>query len=498
MMLGAILERDAPIRQRIESALNLNLSPAASKTFKLRRMNASLGVGRYSMAVLTGSAWIAAALSLAIGLIVAASALHAFDATVEHRIFAFVSHHRLLLAGALLGSQIILFLAIIAYGSRGQQLTELLSEAQRQTTDAVGAAAVGLWRWSAETELLWLTDEAKAILRLAPTAVCDPEQIAALIHPDDLPRLRDTIIAASKSGVPFDVNIRLAVEDSRPGRWLRCRGRSLADGQDRIMRIDGTLVDISERMEMQTEISRQRQSLIHLSRVGTIGKLSGALAHELSQPLTAIMNNAYAIDRMLNQKPVNLSEVRDAISDIIEDDSRVNAVISHLRALLKKDNADFGPVDMTLLIHKVLGLVRKELALHRVKPVIAIAPDFPTVWGDEVQLQQLLLNLIMNAVDAIGSSGKDGGSLSITAYSTDGPGGTYHLCVSDTGGGFKPGVMEKLFEPFYSTKEQGLGLGLSISHAIVNAHNGTIRAENNNEGGATFHVTLPMTNGKHA
>jgi len=227
----------------------------------------------------------------------------------------------------------------------------------------------------------------------------------------------------------------------------------------RITRIDGTLVDISERVAMQTEINRQRQSLIHLSRVGTIGKLSGALAHELSQPLTAIMNNAYAIDRMLRQKPVNISEVRDAISDIIEDDSRVNAVISHLRALLKKDNADFGPVDMTLLIHKVLGLVRKELALHRVKPVIAIAPDFPAVWGDEVQLQQLLLNLIMNAVDAIGANGKGSGSLSITAHA-DGASGTYHLCVSDTGGGFKPAVMEKLFEPFFSTKEQGLGLGI--------------------------------------
>jgi C4-dicarboxylate-specific signal transduction histidine kinase len=345
--------------------------------------------------------------------------------------------------------------------------------------------------------LLWLTDQAKKILRLAPAAVYDPAQCVALIHPDDLPRLRDAVIAASRSGTPFDVNVRLAAEDVRPGRWLRCRGLSQTDARGRITRIDGTLVDISERVAMQTEINRQRQSLIHLARVGTIGKLSGALAHELSQPLTAIMNNAYAIDRMLRQKPVNISEVQDAISDIIEDDSRVNDVISHLRALLKKDNADFGPVDMTLLIHKVLGLVRKELALHRVKPVIAMAPDFPAVWGDEVQLQQLLLNLIMNAVDAIGSHGKGSGSLSITAHA-DGAGGIYHLCVSDTGGGFKSAVTEKLFEPFFSTKEQGLGLGLSISQAIVNGHNGTIRAENNNEGGATFHVTLPMANGKHA
>jgi len=232
--------------------------------------------------------------------------------------------------------------------------------------------------------------------------------------------------------------------------------------------------------------------------VGTVGKLSGALAHELSQPLTAIMHNAHAIDRMLRQKPVNIAEIGDAISDIIEDDSRVRDVIRHLRALLKKDDADFGQVDMTLLIHKVLGLVRKELALHRIKPVVAIAQNFPPVWGDEVQLQQLLLNLIMNAVDAIESKGKQGGTLSITVDNADGPGGAYHLSISDTGGGFKPGVAEKLFEPFFSTKKQGLGLGLSISEAIVRGHNGSIRAENNAEGGASFHISLPVTGKKPA
>ena len=498
MMLGAILDGGTPLRQRIESALNLNLSPAVGKRQKTQYANAQPGVSRHGMTVLAGSIWIAAALSLIICIIIAAGALYAFDTNAERRIFEFINHHRLLVASLFLASQVILMLAIITYASRSQQLGKLLSETQSQITDAIGAAEVGLWDWNAETKTLWFTDRAKEILRLAPAAVCDPAQIAALAPPDDLARLRDAVIAASKSGAPFNMDIRLTTEEGRPRRWLRCQGRSQTDGQGRITHIGGTLIDISDRIAMQTEINRQRQSLIHLSRVGTIGKLSGALAHELSQPLTAIMNNAHAIDRMLSQKPINIPEVRDAISDIIEVDSRLNSVISHLRALLKKDDAAFGPVDMTLLIHKVLGLVRKELAIHRVKPVIAIAPDFPVVWGDEVQLQQLLLNLIMNAVDAIGSNGKGSGSLSITAYSTHAPDGAYHLCVSDTGGGFKPGIAEKLFEPFFSTKEQGLGLGLSISQAIVSGHNGTIQAENNDEGGATFHVTLPMANEKAA
>jgi C4-dicarboxylate-specific signal transduction histidine kinase len=153
---------------------------------------------------------------------------------------------------------------------------------------------------------------------------------------------------------------------------------------------------------------------------------------------------------------------------------------------------------MTLLIHKVLGLVRKEMALHRVKPVVAVSPDFSMVYGDDVQLQQLLLNLIMNAIDAIEMRGNGAGTLSITAYTEDGPAGLYHLRISDTGCGFDPAIREKLFEPFFSTKKDGLGLGLSISAAIVRGHNGTIRVENNSDGGTTFHIALPVAHEKVA
>ncbi|HET7085577.1 MAG TPA: ATP-binding protein [Rhizomicrobium sp.] len=491
MMLGAILNSEIELRQRVESALDGKQPPQAGENLDNRHMNASAAARRHGRTMLAGSTWIAAALSLIICLAAAVIALHALDVS-EARVFQFVDRHRLPLAILIFGSQAILLLTVVVRGGHSQKLEELLSETQGQITHAIGAAEVGLWRWNAKTKLLWLTDRTREILRLAPATLYDPTRIASMIHPEDLPRLRDALLAGGKSGAPFDVEVRLAVKEGEPARWLRCRGRSQTDGQGNITRIDGTVIDISDRIAMQTEIDRQRQSLIHLSRVGTIGKLSNALAHEINQPLTAIMSNAHAIDRMLDQKPINVAEMRNAISDIIEDDTRVNAVITHLRALLKKDSADFGRVDMTFLIHKVIGLVRKELALRRVKPIIAVAPDSPMVWGDEIQLQQLLLNLIMNALEAIESNGNGGGSLTITAYGTHGTGGTYHLCISDTGGGFKPGGAERIFEPYFSTKAQGLGLGLSISAAIVDAHKGAIAAENNNEGGASFHITLPM------
>lgn len=485
-MIGAILDTATPLRKRLESALRPYQSPAAQKKSRPLHTDAPFSLGER-----LAPTWIATALSSAICIIAAAGAVAMFEAESGRRAIQFIEDHFPLATALFFGPQVILALAVFAYDNHNRRLKRLLSETQHYITYAVGGAEVGLWRWNAETGRLWLTDRAREILKIPPTMEPDPAELTALVEPDDLAALRNAIAVSSRSGASFDANVRLQGKGEEPTRWLRCQGRSQTDGEGRIIRIGGMLLDISERMTMQTEIDRQRQSLIHLSRVGTIGKLSGALAHELSQPLTAIMHNAHAIDRMLTQKPINIAEMRDAISDIIEDDARVNDVIRHLRALLKKDNADFRRVDMTFLVHKVLGLVRKEMALHRVKPVVAISPNFPPVWGDEVQLQQLLINLIMNAIDAIESNGKEGRVISITAYSSDGPGGTYHLCISDTGGGFKPGVTEKLFEPFFSTKDQGLGLGLSISQAIVSGHNGTIRAENNNEGGASFHITLP-------
>lgn len=495
-MIGAILETATPFRKRIESALRSNHWPAQGS--KPLHAEASFGAEERSADVLPTSIWIVAALSSVICFIAVASVVGLFAPDAGHRAIQFIDNHFPLVAALVFGPQIILVLAVFAYDNQSRRLRQLLSETQHYVTYAIGGAEVGLWRWNAETRQLWFTDRSKEILGLAPAAELDPAKITALVEPDDLAALRQAIAASGKSGLPFDTNIRLMGKSGEPARWARCQGRSQTDDQGRILRLGGTLIDISDRMAMQAELNRQRQSLIHLSRVGTIGKLSGALAHELSQPLTAIMNNAHAIERMLSQKPVNIPEVRDAISDIIEDDARVNDVIRHLRALLKKDNTSFGRVDMTLLIHKVLGLVRKEMAFHRVKPVVAVSPDFSMVCGDDVQLQQLLLNLIMNAIDSIESKGKGAGTLSITAYTEEGSAGLYHLRISDTGSGFEPAIREKLFEPFFSTKKDGLGLGLSISAAIVRGHSGTIRAENNNDGGATFHITLPVANEKFA
>ena len=487
MMFGAVLESETLQRQRIESALKSVSLPATPS--RLSAANKFFYALRYGNSALTLSTWLATPASALITLMLVIAAL----GIAGPDILQFTYNHRLLAAALFLGAHLIPVLTVAAHSIRSGKLENRLAEIGSQIACTVRTAEVGLWRWNAETKSLELTDLTKEILRLNPAAEYDPAEIMALLNPDDLAAIQNAICAECESGKSFDVTFRLIPRVGEPARWLRCRGHPQADEQGRTVCIGGTLVDVSERVAMQTQIERQRQSLIHLSRVGTVGKLSGALAHELSQPLTAILNNAHAIERMLNQQPLNLPELRNAISDIIEDDSRVRDIIRHLRCLLKKDSSGFGRVDMTLLIHKILGLVRRELALHRVKVVAKIAPDVPLVWGDDVQLQQLLLNLVTNAIEAIAASEIPGGLLTITAYGANkAPNAIFHLSISDTGNGLPSAAAENVFDAFYSTKKEGMGLGLWICSAIANGHNGTIAAKNNREGGATFHVTLPV------
>lgn len=493
MMLGAVLESEMPQRQRIESALKSVFSPAAA--LKLSATNKFFGALRQGNGTPALAAWIAIPASALITFMLAMAAL----GMAGPDILRFAHNHRLLVAALFLGAQLILILTVAAYRIRNGELADRLAKIGSQITSAIGTAEVGLWCWNAQTQQLELTDRTKEILALNPAAEYDSANLMALVNADDRTATRHAIRAECKSGRPFDVTFRLIPKEGEPVRSLRCRGRSQIDENDHTMCISGTLVDVSEHVAMQSEIERQRKTIIHLSRVGAVGNLSGALAHELSQPLTAIMNNAHAIERMLNQTPVNIPELRNAVSDIIEDDSRVRDVIRHLRSLLRKDSSGFDRVDMTLLIHKVLGLVRRELALHRIKVIVKIAPDVPPVWGDDVQLQQLLLNLITNAIDAMATSETPGGSLTITAYGADkAPNVIFHLCIADTGNGLPSAAPGSVFDAFYSTKDEGLGLGLSICRAIVSGHQGTIGAENNGEGGATFHITLPIVSAKLA
>ncbi len=251
----------------------------------------------------------------------------------------------------------------------------------------------------------------------------------------------------------------------------------------------GIGIDITARKESELEIERQRNELAHLSRVTMLGELSGSLAHELNQPLAAILANAQAAQRFLAQEPPNLAEVADILADIVADDRHAGSVIQGLRLLLKKGEMRQEPVDLNEAVRAVLKLVRSDLLNAHVAAVATLAPDLPAVRGDRVQLQQVLLNLVANASEAM--AGVAVGQRRLAIVSAVDSSGMVRLSVADRGCGIAAGDLERVFEPFVTTKAQGLGLGLAVCRRLVEAHGGRLWAETATPAGACFHFTVP-------
>jgi signal transduction histidine kinase len=249
------------------------------------------------------------------------------------------------------------------------------------------------------------------------------------------------------------------------------------------------LVQGTRRRRAEKMADELRRELTHLSRVETIGELSGALAHELNQPLTAILSNAQAARRLLAMNPANIDQVREALEDIMSDDKRAGLVIQRLRGMLKRSEVQAQLVDLNEAIRDVLEIARGDLSARGVSVLAELQAGLPGVIGDRVQLQQVLLNLILNGCDAMAGVDQEQRRLTVVTRSADGAG--VGFAVVDRGIGIGSGDMERIFQPFVTTKHDGLGLGLAICRTIVTAHGGRLWATNNDDAGATLHVALP-------
>jgi C4-dicarboxylate-specific signal transduction histidine kinase len=241
------------------------------------------------------------------------------------------------------------------------------------------------------------------------------------------------------------------------------------------------------------EIEQRRKEVTHLTRVAILGELSGALAHELNQPLTAILSNAQAAQRLLARAPIDLAELGEILKDIVTDDIRAGEVIARLRALLRKEEANLQPLDLNEVTTEVLALARSELIERHVAVSTRLAPGLPRARGDRVQLQQVMLNLLLNACEAM--SANEPAKRILTASTVRDGEGLLLVAIADRGSGIPPDAADRLFEPFFTTKPHGLGLGLSICRSIIAAHGGRLWADNNPDGGATFTFALPTQNG---
>jgi two-component system sensor kinase FixL len=249
-----------------------------------------------------------------------------------------------------------------------------------------------------------------------------------------------------------------------------------------------TLTIVIDRTD-RYELLRNRQELAHLRRVSTLGELAGSLAHELNQPLTAILSNAQAAQRFMATQPISLVEVREILEDLVQDTHRASEVLRKIRVLVKKGEPEAETLSVASVVGDVALLVHSDAIVRGIRMYLNIPPDLPSVHGDRVQLQQVVLNLLLNAFEALESRSAHDRVVIIEAALDSAE--TIRIVVRDRGPGVARDKLDKLFMPYFTSKREGLGLGLSISRSIVEMHGGHIWAENNEDQGAAFSFTLP-------
>ena len=377
--------------------------------------------------------------------------------------------------------------ALLFQRRRRQQAENSLRESEDRMTFTAASVNVGLWQFDRTTDELWATEHSRVLFGLASDIPLTRETFIAAVHPEDR-RVAVSALRGALRGQPAMTDVRVVRADGEV-RWVRVRARSHLDEKGAPDQLSGLFLDITDRKAAETEAELQRQEVNHLMRVSVLGELSGAIAHEVNQPLTAILSNAQAALYLLGRDSPNLAEVRDALQDIVQEDNRAGDVIHRLRGLLKKGESRSEPVDLNELVESTTALLRSEMIDRRVTVETELAAVLPTVFGDSVQLQQVLLNLIINAMDAMASTPVEQRRVNICTRETQT--GTIEVLVKDHGPGIKPANGKQVFEPFYTTKDHGLGLGLTICSTIIHKHEGTLNLKNDDAGGAIAEFSLP-------
>jgi two-component system sensor kinase FixL len=275
------------------------------------------------------------------------------------------------------------------------------------------------------------------------------------------------------------------------GRWLQTVKRPILDKDGTANQVLGSATDITARKHAELELAQQRNELAHLARVAMVGEMTSSLAHELNQPLTAILSNVQTAQRLLDNPAPDMAEIREILADIMSDDQRAGDIIRGLRGLLKKSELNFRQLDINDVILEVIGLIRSDALIKNVLVKSWLAPDLPAVRGDRIQLHQVMLNLAINALDAMRDVPVSERKLEIATSRIDPH--SVQVVVQDAGTGIAPDQIEKVFEPFFTSKSQGLGIGLTICRSIINLHGGRIWVTNNAGSGVTFRFVMPIS-----
>jgi len=378
--------------------------------------------------------------------------------------------------------------------SEQKRITRELDQRVAQRTSELAAAndlaRLGNFSWRVATDEIAWSEQLYRIFEFDQSMTVTLELIGSRVHPEDIPMLNDMINRARDGASDFEYEHRLLMPDrSVKHLHMIAHGSRNTDGQ---LVYIGAVQDVTQRRLAEEALGKVRSELTHAARVTSLGELTASIAHEVNQPLTAVVNNANACLSFLPDSVPNLQEIRSALAEIIEDADRASAVVGRVRQLVRKEPFAKALLNLRDVVADVSALARYESAAQQVAIRTDLADDLPPVMADRVQLQQVLLNLVVNGMDAMKGTAEAKRILTVCGRREvrDGVPGCL-LSVRDGGIGFKSDDLEQLFEAFYTTKSHGMGMGLAISRSIIEAHGGRLWAEPNEGGGATFLFSLP-------
>src|SRR4029077_5034264 len=380
---------------------------------------------------------------------------------------------------------LMLLAAVIEERSEGETT---LREREERIILAAESANLAFWTINFERKESWMSDNGRAIFNFAPDEPLSRELFLSRVHPEDRNAVDEAIERARASSRTFEFEYRLLRPDGET-RWLISRGRYGYNDRGGVRELIGVAIDVTAQVKANLQLRLQREEMAHMSRVSSMGELTASLAHELNQPLTAIASNAAAGKRFLTQGSPDLPMFEELLDDVAADARRASDIIHGIRHFVRKSEGTRCPVNLNEIVREVLRLLHSDLLGRGTAVETQLPPNLPSVDANPVQLQQVLLNLLTNSLEAMQSTAA--AKRRVVISTTCETNSSVTVSVRDYGGGLPKDDLDKIFTHFYSTKPTGMGMGLTIVRSIVESHEGELAAENADEG-ARFSFRLPV------